>query len=66
MRLLEDPQMDRIYREMRTLTTLRLRAAAHYDVSWIETLEQRRQRCVNELSGACGADEHYAQVLTAA
>ena len=66
MRLLEDPPMDQIYREMRTLTTLRLRAAAHYDIAWIDALEHRRQRCADELARVCGAAGHDEQLLTAA
>ena len=65
MRLLEDPPMDRIYREMRTLTTLRLRAAVHDDIAWIDALELRRQRCADELARGCGAAGYYGRVLTA-
>lgn len=66
MTLREDAQMDRIYRQMRTLATLRLRAAAQYDAAWIATLEQRRERCESELSRAWGADGRHEDLRTAA
>ena len=63
MQVHEDARVERLYREIRTLTAMRLRAVAAADWTWVDVLEWKRNACRDALS-ACALPQWPAYTAT--